>query len=85
MGDTGRVLFREEQQFLQPWLWALLGPLCLMGIGIFLYGIIDAFLKKVPAPDNPWGSGATTLEWQLSSPPPFHQWEVLPRIGDTKH
>ncbi|EJK84458.1 hypothetical protein PMI03_02700, partial [Rhizobium sp. AP16] len=22
----------------------------------------------------------TTLEWQLSSPPPFHQWEELPRI-----
>jgi cytochrome c oxidase subunit 1 len=52
---------------------------------IFLYGVIDAFLKKVPAPNNPWGSGATTLEWQLSSPPPFHQWEVLPRIGDVKH
>ncbi|MCX5512386.1 cytochrome c oxidase subunit I [Kaistia algarum] len=52
---------------------------------IFLYGVIDAFLKKVPAPNNPWGEGATTLEWQLSSPPPFHQWEVLPRIGDVKH
>jgi cytochrome c oxidase subunit 1 len=22
--------------------------------------------------DNPWGVGATTLEWTLSSPPPFH-------------
>ncbi|MBB3930552.1 cytochrome c oxidase subunit 1 [Kaistia hirudinis] len=52
---------------------------------IFLYGVIDAFLKKIPAPNNPWGEGATTLEWQLSSPPPFHQWEVLPRIGDVKH
>jgi len=29
---------------------------------------------------NPWGEGATTLEWQLPSPPPFHQWEELPRI-----
>ncbi|BCP52569.1 cytochrome c oxidase subunit 1 [Kaistia sp. 32K] len=55
------------------------------GVLIFLYGVIDALLKKVPAPDNPWGPGATTLEWQLSSPPPFHQWEVLPRIGETKH
>ncbi|MBZ9934792.1 cytochrome c oxidase subunit I [Mesorhizobium sp. BR1-1-16] len=52
---------------------------------IFLYGVFDAFRRKVPAPNNPWGSGATTLEWQLSSPPPFHQWEVLPRIGDVKH
>jgi cytochrome c oxidase subunit I len=24
--------------------------------------------------------GATTLEWQLSSPPPYHQWEQLPRV-----
>jgi hypothetical protein len=24
--------------------------------------------------DNPWGEGATTLEWTLSSPPPFHQY-----------
>ena len=55
------------------------------GVLIFLYGVVDALLKKVPAPNNPWGPGATTLEWQLSSPPPFHQWEVLPRIGDVKH
>ena len=26
------------------------------------------------------GPGATTLEWKLSSPPPFHQFEVLPRV-----
>ena len=26
------------------------------------------------------GPGATTLEWTLSSPPPFHQFDVLPRI-----
>ncbi len=29
---------------------------------------------------NYWGDGATTLEWSLSSPPPFHQFEVLPRV-----
>ena len=40
----------------------------------------EAFAKKRPAGDNPWGVGATTLEWMLSSPPPFHQWETLPRI-----
>ncbi len=34
--------------------------------------------KRVEA--NYWGEGATTLEWTLSSPPPFHQFEVLPRI-----
>jgi cytochrome c oxidase subunit 1 len=52
---------------------------------IFLYTVYDAFKKKVPAGDNPWGVGATTLEWTLSSPPPFHQFNTLPRIADTEH
>jgi cytochrome c oxidase subunit I len=50
------------------------------GVLIFLYGMIGAYIKKVPAPDNPWGDGATTLEWTLSSPPPFHQFNDLPVI-----
>jgi cytochrome c oxidase subunit 1 len=50
------------------------------GVLIFLYGVWEAFAKKRLAGDNPWGEGATTLEWQLSSPPPYHQWEELPRI-----
>ncbi|KAA0072840.1 cytochrome c oxidase subunit I [Tardiphaga sp. 866_E4_N2_1] len=47
---------------------------------IFIYGVIEAFVRKEQAANNPWGSGATTLEWTLSSPPPFHQFEVLPRV-----
>jgi cytochrome c oxidase subunit I len=47
---------------------------------IFLYGVFHAFARKVPAGDNPWGVGATTLEWTLSSPPPFHPYETLPRV-----
>ncbi|MEO1199431.1 MAG: cytochrome c oxidase subunit I [Pseudomonadota bacterium] len=47
---------------------------------IFLYGVFDAFARKRAAAENPWGEGATTLEWTLSSPPPFHQFETLPRI-----
>src|SRR5216683_3170223 len=50
------------------------------GMLIFIYGVIDAFVRKQQAADNPWGAGATTLEWTLSSPPPFHQFEVLPRV-----
>jgi cytochrome c oxidase subunit 1 len=30
---------------------------------------------------NPWGEGATTLEWTLPSPPPYHQFETLPLIA----
>jgi cytochrome c oxidase subunit 1 len=51
-----------------------------VGVLIFLYMLWDAFSKKRVAENNPWGAGATTLEWMLSSPPPFHQWETLPRI-----
>jgi len=50
------------------------------GVLIFLYGVFDAFAKKRLAGANPWGAGATTLEWTLPSPPPFHQFEVLPRV-----
>ena len=47
---------------------------------IFLYGVFQAYARKERAADNPWGEGATTLEWTLSSPPPFHQFNTLPVI-----
>jgi cytochrome c oxidase subunit 1 len=50
------------------------------GLVVFFIGLANAFIRKEKAADNPWGAGATTLEWTLSSPPPFHQYEVLPRI-----
>ncbi|MEO6606987.1 MAG: cytochrome c oxidase subunit I [Aestuariivirga sp.] len=50
------------------------------GVIVFLYGVFLAYAKKVPAGNNPWGVGATTLEWTLSSPPPFHQFNTLPII-----
>ncbi|MGQ0684966.1 cytochrome c oxidase subunit I [Bradyrhizobium sp.] len=51
-----------------------------VGLLVFLYCVIEAFTKKRVAGDNPWGVGATTLEWTLSSPPPFHQFETLPKV-----
>jgi cytochrome c oxidase subunit 1 len=51
-----------------------------VGVLIFLYGVFQAYSRKVQAADNPWGAGATTLEWTLSSPPPFHQFNTLPVI-----
>jgi cytochrome c oxidase subunit 1 len=56
-----------------------------ISIILFIYIIYDAFAKKRVAGNNPWGVGATTLEWTLSSPPPFHQYETLPRFKDTTH
>src|SRR6185437_14503619 len=43
------------------------------GLLVFFFGMAEAFIKKRAAGNNPWGPGATTLEWTLSSPPPFHQ------------
>jgi cytochrome c oxidase subunit 1 len=51
-----------------------------VGVLIFLYGVFQAYARKEQAGDNPWGAGATTLEWTLSSPPPFHQFNTLPVI-----
>jgi cytochrome c oxidase subunit 1 len=47
---------------------------------LFFYIIYRVFRDKQPSPQNPWGAGATTLEWTLSSPPPFHSFETLPQV-----
>jgi cytochrome c oxidase subunit 1 len=52
---------------------------------IFIWVIVEMFMKKRKAGDNPWGAGATTLEWTLPSPPPFHQFNTLPRITSKGH
>ncbi|MFN4136739.1 MAG: cytochrome c oxidase subunit 1, partial [Novosphingobium sp.] len=54
-------------------------------IGVFFINILYAFLAGKKAEANYWGEGATTLEWTLSSPPPFHQFETLPVIDDKAH
>ncbi len=47
---------------------------------VFCY-VIYATLRSGPrVAANPWGEGATTLEWQLPSPPPFHSYDELPRV-----
>jgi cytochrome c oxidase subunit I len=47
---------------------------------IFFVNVLWSLFAGKKAADNPWGEGATTLEWTLSSPPPFHQFETLPVI-----
>jgi cytochrome c oxidase subunit 1 len=47
---------------------------------IFFINVVWSLAAGRRASDNYWGEGATTLEWTLSSPPPFHQFETLPRI-----
>jgi len=47
---------------------------------VFLWMLFDMLLRGKKAEANYWGEGATTLEWTLPSPPPFHTFEELPRI-----
>jgi cytochrome c oxidase subunit 1 len=51
-----------------------------IGMVFFFVNVIWSLMFGKKTPDNPWGEGATTLEWTLSSPPPFHQFETLPRV-----
>jgi cytochrome c oxidase subunit I len=52
----------------------------LVGVGVFLLVLIEAAVRRRKAEANPWGIGATTLEWTLSSPPPYHQFNELPVV-----
>jgi len=52
----------------------------IIGLAVFLLNLLYAFMKKKKAEPNPWGEGATTLEWTVSSPPPFHTFEELPKV-----
>jgi cytochrome c oxidase subunit 1 len=47
---------------------------------LFLIIVAHAFLFGKKCENNPWGEGAKTLEWTLSSPPPYHQYETLPEV-----
>ncbi|PZN94942.1 MAG: cytochrome c oxidase subunit I [Alphaproteobacteria bacterium] len=51
-----------------------------VGMLIFFVNLAVSMLGKRRVEGNYWGEGATTLEWTLSSPPPFHQFETLPVI-----
>ena len=52
------------------------------GMLVFLYVLYSVFVaNRVRCPANPWGEGATTLEWTVSSPPPFHTFEDPPYMG----
>ena len=51
-----------------------------VGMLVFFANMVLAFVRKAPAGANPWGRGATTLEWTLPSPPQFHQFDTLPRV-----
>ncbi|WP_298743618.1 cytochrome c oxidase subunit I [uncultured Brevundimonas sp.] len=56
-----------------------------VGVLVFLIMLVEAAVRRRKGVDNPWGEGATTLEWTLSSPPPHHQFNELPVVKNDEH
>jgi cytochrome c oxidase subunit 1 len=46
----------------------------------FVYVVFYTLRYGKKAGSNPWGEGATTLEWTVSSPPPYHCFNTLPKV-----
>jgi cytochrome c oxidase subunit 1 len=57
----------------------------LVAMAVFFAMLVEAAVRRRKAEANPWGAGATTLEWTLPSPPPFHQFNELPHIQPEAH
>lgn len=63
----GHFLFYEEQRFRQPWLWALLGTIALLLVGLFGYGLYQQLILGKPWGDKPMSDlvlvTVTILAW----------------------
>ncbi|MBT5187298.1 MAG: cytochrome c oxidase subunit I [Kordiimonadaceae bacterium] len=61
--------------------WSSIGyGIMFVGLIFFFIGVWMTLRSKERVGNNQWGEAATTLEWTLTSPPPFHQFNELPRI-----
>ncbi len=65
-------------------IWNVLstGGAIVLGIGYLMpmFYLLWSLKNGKPAPPNPWG--ATGLEWQTSSPPPTHNFDVMPVVDE---
>jgi cytochrome c oxidase subunit 1 len=50
---------------------------------IFAYNFISSVFVGAKATDNPWEVG--TLDWATSSPPPYHNFDVIPNVQRGPH
>ena len=49
-----------------------------LAVAVFLVNVAVSLRRRRPAGDDPWGG--QTLEWATSSPPPPHNFDVLPPV-----
>jgi cytochrome c oxidase subunit I len=79
LGQPRRVVtYPQHLQFLNDWVSAsafVLGLSMLVFLANFVYSLVFA---RIPAGDNPWHS--KSLEWQLPSPVPVHNFDQIPVI-----
>jgi cytochrome c oxidase subunit 1 len=47
---------------------------------LFVFIVLQTLFAGKRVGANYWGEGATTLEWSVSSPPPFHSFDELPLV-----
>lgn len=81
MGSQGmpRRYFNYIDQFQSFHQFSTIGSY-IIGIGFFImFGyLLHSLLRGERASSNPWGSRA--MEWQVSSPPPLHNFEHTPVV-----
>ncbi|MQC16788.1 MAG: cytochrome c oxidase subunit I [Chloroflexi bacterium] len=51
-----------------------------LGVLLFVFDFLRTMRQPQTASDNPWGG--STLEWATSSPPPEHNFDVIPEVRD---
>ena len=74
-----RRVFNYDEMFATGNLISTMGAYTIfIGFLIFFAAILISWTQGVPAGANPWG--AKTLEWQVPSPPPLENFEVLPVV-----
>jgi cytochrome c oxidase subunit I len=54
----------------------------IVSTALFFYLVYRTLTSGEPVAANPWGEGATSLEWSVPSPAPFHTHEEIPVIGE---
>jgi cytochrome c oxidase subunit 1 len=50
---------------------------------VFLWNFLKSYLRGPVADANPWKVG--TLEWSISSPPPYHNFDKIPEVRSGPH